>query len=252
VLAERILEGSPDVHILATSREALRAEGEAIYRLPALAAPPDIDGLTAIEALTFPAVQLFVEHVAGNIDDFELSEADAPVVAEICRSLDGLPLAIELAAGHVEAFGARGLAAVLGHRFRLLMRGRRTAPQRHRTLGATLGWSYETLSEPERVVLRRLSVFAGAFTLNAACAIATDAAMPSGEIVEIVASLVGKSLLQADVNSLSSCYRLLETTRLYIQEKLADSGEMPDVARRHAEHIRSHSESSIADVRAFN
>jgi predicted ATPase len=250
LVAERMLEGSPVVRILATSREALRAEGEAICRLPALETPPDIDGLTAIEALTFPAIQLFVERVAWNIDDFELSDADAPVVADICRRLDGLPLAIEIAAGHVHAFGARGVAAVLGNRFQLLMRGRRTALQRHQSLGAALDWSYETLSEAERVVLRRLSVFAGAFTLDAACAIGTDTAASAFEVAEIVANLVAKSLLQVDVNTSSCSYRLLETTHAYIHEKLAESGEMHDIARRHAEYIRP--EPPIADVRVFN
>lgn len=251
VVAERLLEGSPDLRILATSREALRAEGEVICRLPALETPPDIDGLTAVEALGFPAIQLFVERVTWTIDDFELSDADAPIVADICRRLDGLPLAIELAAGHVHAFGARGLAELLG-RFRLLMRGRRTAMQRHQTLGAALDWSYETLSEPERAVLRRLSAFAGAFTLDDACAIGTDAAVSAHEVAEILENLVAKSLLQADVKTLSCCYRLLETTRTYIQEKLAQSGEMHDVARRHAEYIRSRSGPSTADSRIFN
>ena len=239
VLAERMLEGAPGVRILATSREALRAEDEVVCRLSPLETPLDPDGLTAIEALTFPAIQLFVERVSWNIDDFELNDADAPVVAEICRRLDGVPLAIELAAGHVHAFGARGVAALLGDRFRLLMRGRRTAPQRHQTLGAALDWSYETLSEAERAVLRRLSVFAGAFTLDAACAIGADAATSAPEVAEIVGSLAAKSLLQADVSTLSCLYRLLETTRTYIEEKLAQSGEMHYVARRHAEYIRA-------------
>ena len=192
-----------------------------------------------------------MERVAWTIDDFELSDADAPIVADICRRLDGLPLAIELAAGHVHAFGARGLAELLG-RFRLLMRGRRTAMQRHQTLGAALDWSYETLSESERAVLRRLSAFAGAFTLDAACAIGADAAVSAHEVAEILDNLVAKSLLQADVKTLSCCYRLLETTRTYIQDKLAQSGEMHDVARRHAEYIRSRSEPSTADLRIFN
>jgi predicted ATPase/DNA-binding winged helix-turn-helix (wHTH) protein len=239
VLAERMLEGSPGVRILATSREALRAEGEVVCRLSPLETPLDPDRLTAIEALTFPAIQLFVERASWNIDDFELNDADAPVVAEICRRLDGVPLAIELAAGHVHAFGARGVAAVLGDRFRLLMRGRRTAPQRHKTLGAALDWSYEALSEAERAVLRRLSVFAGAFTLDAACAMSTDAATSAPEVAEIVGSLVAKSLLQADVTTLCCFYRLLETTRAYIEEKLAQSGEMHYVACRYAEFSRA-------------
>jgi predicted ATPase/DNA-binding winged helix-turn-helix (wHTH) protein len=249
VAAESLLERSPDLRILATSREALRAEGEVICRLPALETPPDIDGLTAVEALGFPAVKLFVERVTRTIDNFELSDADAPIVAHICRRLDGLPLAIELAAGHVHAFGARGLAELLG-RFRLLMRGRRTAMQRHQTLGAALDWSYETLSEPERAILRRLSAFAGAFTLDEACAIGTDAAVSAHEVAEILENLVAKSLLQADLKTLSCCYRLLETTRTYAQDKLAQSGEMHDVARR--QYARSRSGLSAVDLRTFN
>jgi len=142
------------------------------------------------------------------------------------------------------------VAAVLGNRFRLLMRGRRTAPQRHQTLGAALDWSYETLSEAERTVLRRLSVLAEAFTLDAACAMGADAATSAPEVAEIVGSLVAKSLLQADASTLSCLYRLLETTRTYLEEKLAQSGEKHYVERRHAEYIRSHSEPPIADVHA--
>jgi len=248
VLAETMLRNCPGVRVLATSREVLRADGEAICRLSPLETPPDVDGLTAVGALTFPAVQLFVERAASNIDGFELSDADAPVVADMCRRLDGLPLAIELAAEHVHAFGTRGVAALLGDQFRLLMRGRRTVLRRHQTLGATLDWSYETLSDSERAVLRRLSVFAGGFTLEAARAVAPDAATPAPEITEIVASLVTKSLLQADVSTASGRYRLLDTTRAYGQEKLAQSGELQSVARRHAEYIRRHFASPMAGV----
>jgi predicted ATPase/DNA-binding winged helix-turn-helix (wHTH) protein len=252
VLAERVLEDSPGVRILATSCEALRTEDEVVCRLSPLETPLDPDRLTAVEALTFPAIQLFVECVSWNIDDFELNDADAPVVAEICRRLDGVPLAIELTAGHLHMFGARGVAAVLGDRFRLLMRGRRTAPQRHQSLGAALDWSYETLSEAERAVLRRLSLFAGAFTLDAACAMGADAATSAPEVAEIVGNLVAKSLLQADVSRFSCFYRLLETTRSYLEEKLGQSGEIHDIVRRHAEYIRGCSEPPLAEVHAFN
>ena len=237
VVAERLLEGSPDLRILATSREALRAEGEVLCRLPAL---ENADRYRRVD-----------RHRGARVPDFELSDADAPIVADICRRLDGLPLAIELAAGHVHAFGARGVAELLG-RFRLLMRGRRTAMQRHQTLGAALDWSYETLSDSERAVLRRLSAFAEAFTLDDACAIGTDAAVSAHEVAEILENLVAESLLQADLKMLSCCYRPLETTRTYIQDKLAQSGEMHDVARRHAESIRSRSGPSMADLRIFN
>src|SRR5262249_16642771 len=166
-LAEQVLRGAPGVHMLTTSREALRAQGERVQRLGPLGVPAVSVGLTAAEAMTYPAVQLFVERATESLDTFELTDADARVVADICRPLDG----IALAAGRVDAFGVRGLAARLDDRFRLLTHGRRTALPRHQTLSATLDWSYEHLPESERVVLRRLAVFAGGFTLDAAQAI---------------------------------------------------------------------------------
>src|SRR5262249_38702448 len=166
-LAEQVLRGAPGVRILATSREPMRAEGERVLRLSPLGVPAASGGLTAVQAMTYPAIQLFVERATESLDTFELTEADAPVIADICRRLDGIALAIELAAGRVDAFGVRGLAALLDDRFRVLTRGRRTALPRHQTLSATLDWSYEHLPESERVVLRRLAVFAGAFTLHA-------------------------------------------------------------------------------------
>jgi predicted ATPase/DNA-binding winged helix-turn-helix (wHTH) protein len=239
VLAERIIAGAPDSRILATSREPLQARGESLTRLQPLETPPDSDGLTAVAALAYASVQLFVERVACNGDDFELSDADAPIIAEICRRLDGLPLAIELAAGHIHAFGARGIAALLGERFQLRMRGRRTAQQRHQTLGAAFDWSCQGLSEGERVVLRRLSTLAGAFTLDVACAMATDAVVSGAEVAEIVAELVGKSLVQADVNTTPGRYRLLETTRACIQEKFPHSDETLGLALRRDADMRN-------------
>jgi predicted ATPase/DNA-binding winged helix-turn-helix (wHTH) protein len=237
VLAERIIKSSPGVAVLATSQEGLCAEGETLYRLPPLETAPDIVGLTAAEALAYPATQLFVERAAA-IDDFALSDADAPVAADICRRLDGLPLAIELAARHVHALGACGVAAALRDRLHLRMRGRRTAQERHQTLGAALDWSCRSLSELERVVLRRLSSFAGAFTLDAACAVgAAEAGVPAGEVVEIVARLVAKSLLHADVKTVPSRYRMLQTTRSYIQEKATANIETPNGAGGCGEYV---------------
>jgi len=198
-LTAGILRGVPGVHILATSREPLRAEGEHVYRLSPLQRPPGTAGLTAAEALGFPAVQLFVERAAASLDEFELSDADAPIVADICRKLDGLPLAIEFAAARVEAFGLHGLATRLDERLRLLTSGRRAALPRHRTLSATLDWSYGLLTEAEQRVLRRLAIFAGGFTLHAAGAVAADATHPKSEIIDQVAELVAKSLVAADV-----------------------------------------------------
>jgi predicted ATPase/DNA-binding winged helix-turn-helix (wHTH) protein len=249
-LVEDLLKGAADIGILATSREPLRAEGENVYRLPPLEVPPASIDLTAGDALTYPAVQLFIERVASSAGRFELTDAHAPVVADICRRLDGIALALELAAGRVDVFGLLGVAARLEDRVRLLTHGRRTALPRHQTLTATLDWSYDALPQPEQAALRRLSVFAGAFTLDAARAVATDDLVVSSDIAEIVASLVSKSLLNADVTTAIGYYRLLDTTRAYALKKLADSGESGQTARRHAGHIQYLLESTTADAAA--
>jgi predicted ATPase/DNA-binding winged helix-turn-helix (wHTH) protein len=248
VLVENLLKGAAGVGILATSREPLRAEGEIVYRLPPLEIPPASIDLTANDALTYPAVQLFVERVSSSVGRFELNDTDAPVVADICRRLDGIALAIELAAGRVDVFGLLGVAARLEDRVRLLTHGRRTALPRHQTLAATLDWSYDALPEPEQAALRRLSVFAGGFTLDAAQAVATNKLVVSSDIVEVVASLVSKSLINADVTTAIGHYRLLDTTRAYALKKLTESGEFDQTARRHAEHIQYLLERANADA----
>ncbi len=239
VLVEHLLKGAAGIDILATSREPLRAEGEGVYRLPPLEIPPPSAELTAAEALSYPAVELFVERAASTVDRFELGDADASIVAHICRKLDGIALAIELAAGRVDVFGLLGVAARLDDRVRLLTHGRRTALPRHQTLGATLDWSYDALAEPEQAVLRRLAVFAGGFTLDAALAVAVGDLIASTDIADLVASLVTKSLLNADVRTATGLYRLLDTTRAYASRKLAESGEADQVARRHAKYIQT-------------
>jgi predicted ATPase/DNA-binding winged helix-turn-helix (wHTH) protein len=232
-LAEQVVAGAPGVHILATSREPLRANGERVQRLPPLESPPREPGLTAATALAFPSVQLFVERAAASLDGFELYDADASIVADICRKLDGIALAIELAATRLDAVSVRELSLLLDDRFRLLKQGRRTALTRHRTLAAALDWSYEFLPEEERTVLRRLSVFAGRFPLHSARAVAA-----SGEIdvVDCIANLVAKSLVSANVSAAAVGYRLLDITRAYAFQKLAERGEREACIRRHAEH----------------
>jgi predicted ATPase/DNA-binding winged helix-turn-helix (wHTH) protein len=229
-LTERIFEEAPLVHILATSRESLRVEGEHVYQLSPLESPPDDPGLTAVAALSFPAAQLFVERVAASEHPFELSDSDAQIVGTICRKLDGIALAIELAAGRVSAYGIQRTAALLDSRFRLLWPGRRTALPRHQTLSATLDWSYDLLSELERTILRRLSVFVGFFTLEAAQSVAEANDIDGSQIIIGVSSLVAKSLATTD----NGCYRLLDTTRAYALAKLIDSGEADEAAQRHA------------------
>lgn len=233
VLAEQLLAGAPGVHILTTSREPLRAEGERVHRLSPLESPAASVDLTAVEALAFPAVRLFVERAAAIMDGFELNDEDAPIVADICRKLSGIALAIELAAARVDAFGIRQLSVLLDDRFRILKQGKRTAQPRHQSLAAALDWSYEFLPEVERIVLRRLSVFAGTFTLSSAIAVAGDA---DTDAVEAVANLVAKSLISADVGGAVVQYRLLDTTRAYAVQKLIETGEFQDYARRHAQH----------------
>jgi predicted ATPase len=235
-LVEDILRSAPGVHILATSRERLRAPCEVVQRLSPLAAPPASADLTAAEALAFPAVQLFVERAAVHLGGYELSDADVPVVSNICRKLDGIALAIEVAASRIEAFGIRGLAAILDDRFPLSMRGRRTALPRHQTLAAALDWSYEALPESERILLRRLAVFTGDFALDAAIAIASDAKHDGHDVIDGLSNLVAKSLVTADIGGAVVRYRLFNTTRIYARLKLAESGELDDVARRHAEY----------------
>jgi predicted ATPase/DNA-binding winged helix-turn-helix (wHTH) protein len=236
-LAERIFQEAPAVHILATSREALRVEGEYVYRLSALDSPPEGVELTAAQLLAFPAAHLFVERATASGDHFELTDADAPVVAQICRKLDGIALAIELAAGRVSAHGLHEIAALLDHRLELLWRGRRTALPRHQTLSATLDWSHDFLSEVERTVLRRLSIFVGTFTLEAAQAVAADDLLDGLQTIEAIGDLVGKSLISASGET-SMRYRLLDTTRAYALARLADSGEADAVARQHAVYYR--------------
>jgi predicted ATPase/DNA-binding winged helix-turn-helix (wHTH) protein len=235
-LVEEILRNAPGAHILATSRERLRATGEFVQRLAPLAAPPASAELTAGEALAFAAVRLFVERAAVHLGGYELSDADVPIVSNICRKLDGIALAIEVAASRIEAFGIRGLAAILDDRFPLSMRGRRTALPRHQTLAAALDWSYEVLPESERLLLRRLAVFTGDFTLESAIAIAADAEHDGHYVVDGLSNLVAKSLVTADVGGPVVQYRLFNTTRIYARLKLAESGELDDVVRRHAEY----------------
>ena len=236
-LTESIMYEAPEIRILATSREPLRAEGEYVHRLLPLESPPDSESLKAADALTFSAVQLFVERITASGSRFELTDADAPIAADICRKLDGMALAIELAAGRVSAYGVRGTAELLDNRFKLLWQGRRAAPPRHQTLSATLDWSHNLLSELERVVLRRLAVFVGVFTLEAARAVVAGEDVTGLEAVEAMGGLVSKSLIAADTSTGNTRYRLLDTTRAYLLEKLVESGETDTIARRHAIHF---------------
>jgi predicted ATPase len=234
-LVEHLFLRAPRVHLLTTSREALRLEGEHAHRLGPLETPPDVLGMNADTVQTFPSIQVFLERAAAGGWSGDLTDDDVPIVAETCRCLDGVPLAIELAASFVGQYGLQGMAAVLDDRLRLLwQRGRRTAPARQQTVHALIAWSYDRLLERERIVLRRLSVFVGTFPFDAAKAVVLEGGDSDESLLEVMNELVGKSLLSASVEDGAVVYRLLETTRVYALERLAESGELERMSLRHA------------------
>jgi predicted ATPase/DNA-binding winged helix-turn-helix (wHTH) protein len=234
VLTERLYSDAPQVHLLTTSRESLRARGEHVHLLVPLHCPEEKDGLTAAEAMASPAVQLFMERASASGYASGLTDADAPAVASICRRLDGIPLAIELAGSRVGAHGLQGTADLLSNRFKLRWQGRRTAIPRHQSLHAMLDWSFNLLSEHDRRVLVRLSVFVGVFTLAAAQAVACDDQLDDLEVGHAIGGLIDKSLLWVASIDGTAHYRLLDTTRAYAIGKLAQTDEARAVARRHA------------------
>jgi predicted ATPase/DNA-binding SARP family transcriptional activator len=236
-MAVALVRANPHVRVLATSRERLRTPGEYVYRVLSLEVPAE--GIEEHgDLLDAPAVQLFVARAQAMDQRFFLDARRAVVASAICRRLDGIPLAIELAAARTAALGVEGLAARLNDRFRLLTGGHRTALRRHQTLRATLDWSYELLPAAERTVLHRLAIFAGSFLLDAASAVAADADLPGPAVVDAVTNLAGKSLVVVEGGGPVTRYRLLESTRAYALEKLTEGGELDQVARRHAEYYR--------------
>jgi predicted ATPase len=223
--------------ILATSREILRISGEYVYRVPPLQVPT-LGQKEPGDILGHSAVELFIARTKALNSDFSPHAENLPSIAAICRHLDGIPLAIELAAARTSALGIEELAVRLNDRFNLLTSGRRTALPRHQTLRATLDWSFGLLGEPERVILRRLAIFAGPFNLDAATAVAASAELAASDAIEGLLSLVAKSLTVAEVEGTVTRYRLLDTTRAYALEKLEESGERDRIARRHAEYYQ--------------
>jgi predicted ATPase/DNA-binding winged helix-turn-helix (wHTH) protein len=219
-LVEKVLQSAPGVHLLATSREPLRAESEYVHRLCPLETPEPTAALTRAEVLGYPAIELFIERASANVDSFELRDADIPVVVEICSRLEGNPLAIELAAARVELFGVHGLAARLDDCLRLLTIGRRTALPRHQSLRATLDWSYGLLSRTEQAVLCRLAVLNNHFDMKAATTMAEDDEFRETVVLDTLTNLVAKSLLVKEVSGDRVLYRCPEATRAYAREKL--------------------------------
>jgi predicted ATPase/DNA-binding CsgD family transcriptional regulator len=237
-LADALLRSCPSLRVLATSREALGAAGETAWRVPSLALPPSAAGELPLDRLAeYEAIRLFVDRARAANPAFAVTAANAPAIADVCGRLDGIPLAIELAAARVRVVSAEQIAARLDDRFRLLTAGPRTAVPRQQTLRATVDWSYDLLSEPERALLRRLAVFAGGWTFEAAEAVAAGDGLQSHALLDLLAQLVDKSLVIADEQRGAARYRLLETLRQYAHERLAEAGEAERTRDRHLAHF---------------
>ncbi|OXI64349.1 transcriptional regulator [Burkholderia sp. AU28863] len=234
VLAEQLLQGASGVHLLVTSREPLRAEGESVHRLAALPSPETDAGVSLHDAVQFPAIALFHDRARAANDRFALSDANLGPVIDICRRLDGIPLAIEFAAARVGLMDVHSIAARLDDRFALLTQGRRTALARQQTLRATLDWSYELLRPEERQVLRRLSVMRAAFGMDAAAAVAAGGDVDDLAAFDAVTGLIAKSLIACAIDDSDHPYRLLDTTRHYAYMRLEEADELDDARRRHA------------------
>jgi predicted ATPase/DNA-binding winged helix-turn-helix (wHTH) protein len=234
LLAESLLRGAPNIHLLATSRQPLRGEGEFLYHLAALAVPPRDAKPSISEALGFSAIELFIERAVASWDSFELTRDNVATVIDICQRLDGIPLAIELAAARLDLFGVDGLASRLNNCFSILTKGRRTALPRHQTLRATLDWSFELLSNAEKLVLPRLATLIGEFTMEAAIALGSGAGGAPADLVDTITGLIEKSLVATDLSGNVVHYHLLSTTRAYALEKLQLNSETDLIFRCHA------------------
>lgn len=249
-LAEHLSGSVPTLTILATSREPLRARGEWVHRLPPLSFPSTTQNLTATEAHAYSAIELLLERVTATVDAFSLSDEDVPVAVELCKRLEGNPLAIELAAASIETFGLRGATSRLQDWFSTLNLGHRTASTRHQTLYATLEWSYDLLSETEKLVFERLAIFQGKASLEMMIEVVSDDAVPRTSAPAALYNLHTKSLLAADFGDEAVEYRLLETTRAHALQKLKCSGDYNRIARRHAEVFCRHFEMGDSDWEA--
>jgi non-specific serine/threonine protein kinase len=232
-LADLLLRAAPGLRVLATSRESLNITGETVLAVPPLAAPEAGRQLTVAELARFPAASLFAERAAQVVPGFAVTEANMAAVAGICRRLDGLPLAIELAAARLPVLSPEQINARLGDRLGLLTHGSRTKPARQQTLRASIEWSYELCGQAERLLWARLSVFAGGFELDAAEGICTDHRLAADEVLDLVAALASKSILIAAHGEGAARYRLPETLRQYGQQRLQESGEYTALWRRH-------------------
>jgi predicted ATPase/class 3 adenylate cyclase len=251
-----ILRGCPHIKILASTRQALGIAGEETYRMPSLGVPlpDDAVALTAIDASTAPAIALFVERAVSVDKRFSLTDENAPIVADICRRLDGIPLAIELAASRVQILSPRQLRDRLDERFRVLTGGSRDVLPRQQTLRALIDWSHDLLDERERKLFRRLGIFVNGFTIEGVSAVASGDDLDEFDVFDLLASLASKSLVIVEPEADSLRYRLLESTKAYALEKLSHAGERDLLAARHLRFLvaqfsslRAKSESEIPD-----
>ena len=233
-IAKALLSASPNLKILATSREPMRVRGETTYPVLPLPAPEWREAIDADAILRSDAVRLFVDRAIAAQPAFAVTDGNAAVVAEICRHLDGLPLAIELAAARVRALSVETIAGRLGERFHLLASGDPTALPRQQTLRALIDWSHDLLTQPERMLLRRLAVFAGSWTVDAAESVASGSGIDKPDVLDLMTSLVEKSLVTHEAKG--TRYRLLETIREYALERLAEAGEADATRTRHLAH----------------
>ncbi len=248
-LVQQLLAGCPGVRVVATSREPLRVRGETVWRVPPLALPAAAHDLTAGELARHEAIRLFTDRAAAVRPGFALDAGNYGAVVRLCRTLDGMPLAIELAAARVGALSVEQIAARLGDRFQLLASGDRTAPARQQTLRAAVDWSYELLTKPEQVLLRRLAVFSG-WNLEMAEQVCADRAIPAAQVLDLLAALIDKSLVTLDAELEGDArYRLLDTIREYATGRLDASGEGPEIQRLHRDYMLRMTEAIIA--RAF-
>jgi predicted ATPase len=237
IVADALLQFCPRLQILATSREPIRISGEHTYRLPSLLAPSNRAGISAVEAASYAAINLFVDRARAVDQRFALNDENASIISDICLRVDGIPLAIELAAARVRTFSVTEIARRLDERFRILTGGTRTAVPRQRTMWATIDWSHDLLDARERILLRRLSVFSGGWTMEAAQVVCADSSLDEHEVLELMVALIEKSLVAAEVTSDNARYRLLESTQAYALEKAKQSGEHEAIAQRHADWV---------------
>ena len=248
-IADALLHGCPHVRIIATSRQGLGIDGEAVLRVSSLPVPERIDGLKAADAIGYGAVALFVDRASAAVESFRLTDENAPTIAQICRRLDGIALAVELAASRINVLAPTQLLAMLSERFRVLTGGKRTALPRQQTMRAAIDWSYDLLDENEKLMFRRLAVFSGGCTLEAAREVCGDQAIGQWEVFELLSSLIDKSLVSSESSGAEQRYRLLESTRQYALEKLEQSGEFDGMQRRHAAYYTAMAEKAL---KAYN